>query len=622
MNLGSKLIAQFQNGDAFSFACIKGETGTIFENIENYISGLYEFIKHSGGKSNQFEKVFEANKEFAFQMNDFNSLEKAKVHKVNESNLKNTEINPDLLIITHEKFTDFANNYANFRAERNSLTYDIIQIEDIYNEFNFGKKSPHAIKAYLKWCYENKKTAPKYVVFIGGASWDARFVLPTSFKNDYIPSYGKPVSDYWYSLLEGDDFIPELILGRIPVQTEEQANIYFEKLKEYENVKNAPWQKEYLLLSGGSTDFERASFLTIMLNIAQMLKNSDLCADTTIINKKVESAVAENEAGEIIRNVNAGKLWTMFFGHGSATLLDLDGWQAERLNNAGRYGIFSSFSCNTGAFAEPNVISRNEDYLFTANRGFIGASSATGVGFVDVQSELLRKTIEAYLAGGNSSYIELINKAKVQLTRNVQEYFILQYSFIGDPLLSLKINDKPNLYFVENSIEVTNIKNEKIIVESDSVAKISGLVYNQGRRYNEKVEFLLVRVYNGLIDTVFMAFPSFCQSDAFTCFLDVSNMPGIHKFWIIIDPENKTQSEDTTNKTYAGSFEVLNTGLLPLDPLNFWDISANKPEFRFINPLGNDTSFAYSFRIWDNPDTSSTPFYISQTIRIKLFELY
>ncbi len=623
VNLGSKLISQFQNGDAFSFACIKGEKDKIFENLENYISGLYEFIKHNGGKSNQFEKVFEANKDYVLQINDLNSVEKAKVYKVNESNLKNTEINPELLIIAHEKFTEFANNYANFRAERNSLTYALVQIEDIYKEFNFGKKSPHAIKDYLKWCYRNKLTAPKYVVFIGGASWDARFILPASFKHDYIPSYGKPVSDYWYALLENDDFVPELIVGRIPVQSEEQANIYFEKLKTCENVKNAPWQKEYLLLSGGSTPFERASFLTIMFNIAQMLKNSNLCADTTIINKKVESAVAENEAGEIIRNVNAGKLWTFFFGHGSATLLDLDGWQAERLNNAGRYGIFSSFSCNTGAFAEPNVISRNEDYLFTANRGFIGASSATGVGFVDVQSELLRKTIEAYLAGGNSSYIELINKAKVQLTRNVQEInTILQYSFIGDPLLSLKINDKPNLYFVENSIEVTNIRNEKIIVESDSVAQITGLVYNQGRRYDEKVEFLLVREYNGMLDTLFMEFPSFCQSDAFTCFLNVASMPGLHKFWIIIDPENKTQSEDTTNKTYAGSFEVLNTGLLPLDPLNLWDVSSNKPEFRFINPLGNDTSFSYSFKIWDNPDTSSIPFYISQTDEVSLYENY
>lgn len=621
--LGSKLISQYQNGDAFSFACIKGETSPIFEDLQGFLSGFYEFLSHSNGKSFLFEKAFEGNENFAFQLNDYNSIEKASIYKVNESSIKNIEKNPELLIITHEKFSDFAKKYADFRAGKNSLSYDIVQVDDIYNEFNFGKKSPHPIKDYLKYCYKNKSPAPKYVVLIGGASWDARFILSSSFKKDYIPSYGKPVSDFWYSLLEGDDYVPELIVARIPLQSEEQGDIYLEKLKEYERTDYAPWQKGFLLLAGGSNAFERASFLSLMIDIARLIANSNLCADTTIINKKDGSAVAENEAGEIIRNVNEGKLWTIFFGHGSATLLDLDGWQAERLNNAGRYGLFSAFSCNTGAFAEPNVVSRNEDYLFTANRGFIAATSSTGVGFVDIQSTLLKRTIEEFIAGGNLTYLEAINKAKIGLSKNLQQInTILQYNFIGDPLVSLKISDKPNLYFVENSVEVRNLRNEKIIVESDSVVQISGVIFNQGRRFDDKIDFLLIREYSGFVDTLFMEFPSFCHSDAFTCFLDITNMIGMHKFWIIIDPENKTQSEDLANKIHSGTFEVLNTGLLPLDPLNLWNISAKKPTFRFINPLGNNSDFEYIFRIWDNPDTSSIPISLSDKKDIKIRENY
>lgn len=47
-----------------------------------------------------------------------------------------------------------------------------------------------------------EKPAPLYAVLIGNASWDPLKLLNTSNQNDFVPTYGFPVSDVWFSLLD------------------------------------------------------------------------------------------------------------------------------------------------------------------------------------------------------------------------------------------------------------------------------------------------------------------------------------------------------------------------------------------------------------------------------------
>ena len=63
-----------------------------------------------------------------------------------------------------------------------------MDVNDIYKEFNYGIKSAHAIRNFLKYAYENWGEA-KYqnVLLIGDANWDSRNVLVGSKVIKLIP---------------------------------------------------------------------------------------------------------------------------------------------------------------------------------------------------------------------------------------------------------------------------------------------------------------------------------------------------------------------------------------------------------------------------------------------------
>ena len=88
-------------------------------------------------------------------------------------------------------------------------------------------------------------------MLIGNASWDPLKLLNTSNQNDFVPTYGFPVSDVWFSLLDSTQKNPDMVIGRLPVSTPEEATATVNKIIEYDELKASPWMKHFLFLSGG-----------------------------------------------------------------------------------------------------------------------------------------------------------------------------------------------------------------------------------------------------------------------------------------------------------------------------------------------------------------------------------
>jgi len=53
----------------------------------------------------------------------------------------------------------------------------LIDIEDLYDEFSFGNKSPKAIKDFLVSAKSNWRRAARFVLLVGDASLDPRNYL-------------------------------------------------------------------------------------------------------------------------------------------------------------------------------------------------------------------------------------------------------------------------------------------------------------------------------------------------------------------------------------------------------------------------------------------------------------
>ncbi|HWO02276.1 MAG TPA: C25 family cysteine peptidase, partial [Blastocatellia bacterium] len=138
------------------------------------------------------------------------------------SNLREPGPGADLVIISHR---DFINSVQPLKALRESQGFKVAvaDVEDVYDEFNFGQKSPQAIKDFLAFARSSWQTAPRFVLLVGDASLDPKGYLGRP-NTDFVPtklidtSLLETSSDDWLTDFEGDG-ITDMAVGRLPVDT-------------------------------------------------------------------------------------------------------------------------------------------------------------------------------------------------------------------------------------------------------------------------------------------------------------------------------------------------------------------------------------------------------------------
>ena len=141
----------------------------------------------------------------------------------NPSDLHDENQQAEYVIITHRKFWQQAMQLAEYRQQDQCLSSIVIDIEDILDEFNFGLMDPLASRWFLQYASKFwQSPKPRFVLFFGDASWDFKNNSASSFKNNYVPTFGNPVSDNRLVSIDGEsDFLPDLFTGRCPVSSVE-----------------------------------------------------------------------------------------------------------------------------------------------------------------------------------------------------------------------------------------------------------------------------------------------------------------------------------------------------------------------------------------------------------------
>jgi len=92
-------------------------------------------------------------------------------YKKQFSDLASVENKAEYLLITHDLFVPKAEEYINFIEQSYELTADLVNVNDIYDQYNFGFKAPEPIRDYLKKAYSVwGEPILKYVFFVGKAN--------------------------------------------------------------------------------------------------------------------------------------------------------------------------------------------------------------------------------------------------------------------------------------------------------------------------------------------------------------------------------------------------------------------------------------------------------------------
>ena len=303
-----------------------------------------------------------------------------------------------------------------------------------------------SIKNYIQNAYDTWEIPPEYVVLVGDVS--GQYQIPTFYVDGYLYPYD--VSDHSYSLLEGDDYFPDVMVGRFSIQSVIQLQTIIDKIENYEgNPYQGNWMKKALMTCYFDSDFSTPR--ETKMAVKEKLLDFNYTAVDTFF-----SPYQYNQT-QLINMINQGYSFINYRGYGShdywvgayGHLFDV--YNIQSLTNGYRLPMITSIVCGGGDFGaseEPSCF--GETWL---NSGYPGAPKGA-IGFIG-PSERDTKTqfnnandIGIYQGITNENLFrcgEMLLRGKMELYKdyptchgwgnslNSDQFYFFVYNLLGDP---------------------------------------------------------------------------------------------------------------------------------------------------------------------------------------------
>jgi uncharacterized repeat protein (TIGR01451 family) len=339
----------------------------------------------------------------------------------------------DIVMITHPSFTKALQPLVELRRSQGK-SVSVVSVDDLYDEFNFGERSPHALRDFLASATGNWKTHPHYLLLVGDATFDPRNYLGFGY-DDFVPTrivetfFLKTASDEWFSDFNNTG-LGEIAIGRLPVRTIADAQTAVRKIVEHDQAAGA-WSTQALLVAdvdGGLT------FSTDTQDVKSLLP-STLTANVADAN---QIGIPATHA-QILAQINSGALLVNYMGHGSVEvwgngdlLKDAD---AATFTNGNRLPVFVIMDCLNGFFHDVYTTSMAESLLLAPNGGAVAVWSSSGLNDSAPQAELDKQLVRAMFSTQNPALGDAIRAAKSKVdVLDVRRTYIL----FGDPSMRLQ----------------------------------------------------------------------------------------------------------------------------------------------------------------------------------------
>ncbi|MHA1950056.1 MAG: C25 family cysteine peptidase [Candidatus Thorarchaeota archaeon] len=272
----------------------------------------------------------------------------------------------EYLIITNRTFEFQANRLANWKEQKGVPSYVWIVPEGVTTQ---------NVKDFVMGAYKDWYLAPTYVLILGDVD-----VIPTNYdfqhqallepllplyQGSFLGDKGYIASDLGYFNIDGQSYIPDMIYGRISVDTEEQARIIVNKILQYEqdpptddlfynSIFSAGYFEDKEPTRGGTED-EGVPFISTLERIRHHLENEygyivhfnyssaywhqppiayqnplypdvpesiqvsySIPTDYDWLWGYEQSKYREPATRNITLNINAGRFLALYFGHGGS----------------------------------------------------------------------------------------------------------------------------------------------------------------------------------------------------------------------------------------------------------------------------------------------------------------
>lgn len=360
------------------------------------------------------------------------------------SQLRTATNGADYLVITTAALAAAAQDLAALREAR-GLTTQVVDIEDIYDEFAYGRRDPRALRDFLAFAREHWSPAPRYVVLAGHGTYDWRDHL--GYHNNLIPSLlwnaGDSLypSDALFADLEGEDGAPEVALGRLPVLTPAELSAYVAKLEAYEAQGTELWQSQVLMLSDQSG--AGGPFLQDSRSLTPLLPAGFSPQEIALDLLDIGSA-----RSNLFAALTSGAALVHYTGHGAVDRLSasalLTSADVPSLGNAGKPVVLSAVTCHVGFHALPTIDSLGEELLLHETGGAIAVFAPTWLSQNYDAYTLGDRLFRQLFAVQNPLLGDAVKGAlAASAAQNLERDLLYAYQLLGDPALIFMAHPQP-----------------------------------------------------------------------------------------------------------------------------------------------------------------------------------
>ncbi len=386
----------------------------------------------------------------------------------------------DYLIITPQEFFNQADRLAQIYSNNRNLNCKVVTMERVIDQFNGGMDDPGAIRTYIYHVDRvNPSSEDMSVVLIGSSTYDWRNNSGGAADKNKMLMYqeGSVASDDYFVMLR-QNARPELPIGRIPAQNEQQLELQIDRIEEWNTSINPGWWRDTVLFLADDDENGEASgeysHTRQVQEASEVINRSVLVEKIYAIDYEMDEYKKKPQVkNKFVEEINEGALIWYYVGHGSYDKLGTEDYfsaitDIDKLDNTDKLNLFIAASCDVGQFDSYNFDSLGEQLLFADNGGAIATISATRECYGNQNTSLIEfffiHNCNERLSIGESL---MLAKAQSSYASNDKKYILL-----GDPLLHIV----PPA--VDNSVTTSSVdgifnSREKIVLEGQFINSLS-----------------------------------------------------------------------------------------------------------------------------------------------------
>lgn len=392
-----------------------------------------------------------------------------------DSSLRDSRHQADYLMISHGSLLEATRPLADFHRDR-GLAVELIDVQDIYDEFSDGVLSPEAIREFIAHAHEHwQAPKPRFVLLVGDASWENhgeslddsnyadwtyqpsegvgdRFIknastayADTKVSRNLVPTLqaptyeGQAASDSELVNISGDDWQPDLAIGRLPVVEPGEVSAIVEKLIGYQTrTPVGPWRRSMLWIANEEPHMQNLTNHVALGAAQHGMRPTKVYPD---------AISADNSAyqAQLLEEFERGSLLVHFFGHGGRyiwrtgppdprknhDLFTLD--HLDQLATTDRLPLILSMTCYSAPFDHPTADSIGEKFLRTESRGAVGVLAAS---WRNMPTQAFSEALVQNLIKRDVTVGEAILTAKHQTGDRI---LVQTYNYLGDPATRLNV---------------------------------------------------------------------------------------------------------------------------------------------------------------------------------------